>query len=290
MNEVLKADLHLHSSASDGNLAPAEVVREAAKKGLALIALTDHDTTAGLEEAESEAEKQHIRLLNGVEITSDYCDKECHLLAYCFDPAHAKIKRLLSDQQKIRIHRAKKIIQNLNEMGFDITFDEVWSYARHNNIARPHIASVMLDKGYAGNIREAFIKYLGNDAPAYHKCNYKSVEEITLLIRQAGGCTVLAHPANNYTNDDLDYFIKAGIDGFEYIHPSHTYFLQKKYETLADRNGLIKTGGSDYHGFRIDDDYNLGTVAVNVTIAYHMLDFCTGRKATAEPGISKDTP
>lgn len=288
MNEVQKADLHIHSVASDGRLTPAEIVRESARKGLKLIALTDHDTTAGFKEAKSEASKEGIQVIPGVEITSDYGDQECHLLAYCFDPSHPVMTGLLKEQRNIRIRRARKIIGNLNKMGFDITFDEVWAFARHDNIARPHIASVMLDKGYAGNFREVFIKYLGNDAPAYHKCQYKTVEEITGLVREAGGCTILAHPAANYTNKDLDHMIEAGIDGFEYIHPSHTYFLQKKYETLADEHDLIKTGGSDFHGFRMEDDYNLGTVAVNITIAYHMLEFCKDRRVSMASGISKD--
>lgn len=277
MAEIQKADLHIHSTASDGRLTPTEVVGEAVKRGLSLIALTDHDTTAGFPEARREAGRLGIEMVTGVEITSEYKDTECHILAYCFDPSNPVITKLLDEQRRIRITRAKQIIGNLNKMGFDITYDEVWAQARHSNIARPHIASVMLDKGYAGNFGEVFTKYIGNNAPAYHKCSYKTVEEISVLVQRAGGCTILAHPGDNYTYDDIEYFMNVGIDGFEYIHPSHSYFLQKKFETLAETNHLLKTGGSDYHGTKFGDEYNFGTVAVNITNAYHMLDFCRDR-------------
>lgn len=273
-----KSDLHIHTTASDGNLTPIEIVQLAEDRDLEIISITDHDTIKGFEEAEKEGQKRNIKVIPGVELTADYNDEECHILAYCFDVSDKKFLSFLSDQNKIRKNRAQIIIKNLNKLGFDITYDEVKSYAGRGVITRPHIASVLVDKGYVANFREAFIRYLGNHAPAYYKCEYKSVKTIISIVHEAGGVVILAHPGSNYSDEDLQNFIKMGIDGFEYIHPSHNYFLQKKYEHLAEKNNLLKTGGSDFHDKRLDDNVNFGVIAVNTRIARRLIDFARERK------------
>jgi predicted metal-dependent phosphoesterase TrpH len=278
MNKLKKADLHIHTTASDGRLTPGEIVNLASQKDLEIISITDHDTIKGYKEALPEAEKSGIELIPGVEITSDYEDEECHLLAYCFDLDNEKLTDFLNAQSKIRIDRAGKIIERLNKLGFDITYDEVKAMAGRGVITRPHIAAVMVEKGFVSNPKEAFIRYLGNHAPAYYKCDYKSVEEVIHLVHDANGVVILAHPSKNYSDSDLDNFIRLGIDGFEYIHPSHDYVLQKKYEQLAEKNNLLKTGGSDFHDTKFDDKLNFGVIAVNTSIAKHLVDYSLDRK------------
>lgn len=273
-----KSDLHIHTTASDGKLTPKQIVELAQERELELISITDHDTIGGYEEAKTEGLKRGIEVIPGVEITSDFKDEECHILAYCFDLNDSNMLSFLNDQSLIRVERAQKIIKKLNKLGFDITFDEVRAMAGKGVIARPHIAAVLVEKGYVANYREAFIRYLGNHAPAYYKCKYKSVEEIISIVHDAGGVVILAHPGTHYSDHDLHEFIEMGIDGFEYIHPSHNYLLQKKYERLADKYGLLKTGGSDFHDIRFDEKINFGVIAINTKIARRLLEFSDDSK------------
>ncbi len=276
-----KADLHIHTTASDGRLTPVEVVEEAATRNLGTISITDHDTIKGMEEACAAAEKAGIELIPGVEITADFNGRECHLLMYGFSPEDKIVRKFLREQQKIRVYRARRIVGNLNRLGFDISFDEVLARAgMAASIARPHIASVMVEKGYAGNTREVFMRYLGNDRPAYFKCEYQPVAEIAGLAQQAGGVLILAHPGFCYSDGDLETMLNAGIDGVEYVHPSHPYQLQKKYYEWAVKHDLLVSGGSDYHGYRYDDDCNMGTVAVSMQEAAEIREAALRRQQT----------
>lgn len=274
-----KADLHIHTTVSDGRLTPTELVREAALRDLGIIALTDHDTIDGISEAQKVAEEVDIEIIPGVEITADFNGKECHVLMYGFSPDNPQIKKFLKEQQNIRVYRAQKIVGNLKKLGFDISFDEVLARAGLGaSIARPHIASVMVEKGYAGNTKEVFLRYLGNNRPAYFKCEYRSVPEVAELARDAGGVLFLAHPGVFYSEKDLKVMLDAGIDGVEYVHPSHPYELQKKYHNWADKNGLLVSGGSDYHGYRYDDECNLGIVAISQHEAHKVRDAALERQ------------
>ncbi len=266
-----KADLHIHTTVSDGRLAPAELVHEAALRNLGIIAITDHDTIDGIPEAKKVADEEGIEIIPGVEITIDFNGKECHVLMYGFSPDNPRIKKFLKEQQNIRVYRAQKIVGNLKKLGFDISFDEVLARAGLGaSISRPHIASVMVEKGYAGNTREVFLRYLGNNRPAYFKCEYRSVSDVAELARDVGGVLMLAHPSVYYSEKDLQVMLDAGIDGVEYVHPSHPYELQKKYHDWAEKHGLLVSGGSDYHGYRYDDECNLGIVAISLQEAHHI--------------------
>lgn len=270
-----KADLHIHTTVSDGRLSASEIVAEAVKRELGIISITDHDSYEGYFEAVKAAELLDLEVVPGSEITSEFHERECHLLAYGFDVEDEGMVNLMKTQKFIRIGRAKKIIDKLNKLGFDVSYDEVRAEAGIKGVvARPHIAKVMIRKGYASNHREVFMRYLGNHAKAYHKCEYRSVKEIIDIIHNAGGVTILAHPGNNYSDKELREFIDYGIDGFEYIHPSHNYNLQRKYEQLTRENGLIKSGGSDFHGTKFDDHFNFGVVAINIQVARHVMASC----------------
>lgn len=258
-----KADLHLHTKASDGKYSPPELVRLCADAGLKAIAITDHDTLKGYQEARDAAVEHNIELLPGIEITCELENKERHLLAYNFDPDHPLLQELLRSQRLRRYRRASSMISKLNKLGFDISLDEVKAEAGSLNISRNHIASLMLGKGYVGHKQLVFDKYIGDKAPAYHKTKYESISEVIKLIHECGGVAILAHPGRHYNDKQLQALISSGIDGFECIHPSHNFRFQRKYKRLCETHQLLCSGGSDFHGYRMHEHGNLGIVAVD---------------------------
>ncbi|MFW6348171.1 MAG: PHP domain-containing protein [Cyclonatronaceae bacterium] len=259
-----KADLHLHTTASDGRFPPEKVVEKCAAAGLSAIAITDHDTVAGYEQGLEAARNAGVSLLPGIEITCDMDGRERHLLAYLFDPRHPRLTSFVQAQRLRRYRRASEMVGNLNRLGFDMSLDEVKAEAGTLNISRNHIAGVMLRKGYVAHKQLVFDKYIGDAAPAYHKTEYDDIAAVIKLVHECGGVAILAHPGRHYTQKQLSFLIEAGIDGFECIHPSHNFGLQKKYRTLCEQHALLKTGGSDFHGHRLHESSNLGIVAVDI--------------------------
>lgn len=251
---MAKADLHIHSTASDGKMTPEQVVREAAGLKLSYIALTDHDTIKGVEKAREVARDYDIEVVPGVEITTAYGDRECHLLAYHFNMDDEAFAGLLALHRNARVQRARWIIGQLRNKGFELDIDEVLAEANGRNVGRPHIAEILRKKGYIASIREAFIRHLSDEALGPIENNYRDIFEVIDIVKQAGGVAVLAHPGRLYSNKELDAFANGGIDGIETIHPSHRYDIQKKMESFAENHGLLTTGGSDFHG-RVKDYY-----------------------------------
>ena len=245
---MAKADLHIHTTASDGRMNPRELVQEAASLNLGTIAITDHDTIAAVAKARQEAEEHGVEVLSGVEITSSFGDQECHLLGYGFDLENPSLKKLLKKHQQARVDRARWIIQQLQEQGLQLDIDEVLAEANARNVGRPHIAEILRKKGYVGSIREAFIRYLSDERLGVIKNNYESFNVVIKTLKQAGGVAVLAHPGRMYDEKQLEELQQGGLDGIETKHPSHTYERQKWIETFAEKYNLLETGGSDYHG------------------------------------------
>lgn len=245
---MAKADLHLHSTASDGNMSPEEVVNAARKLNLSVIALTDHDTIQGVKPAQKAARELELEVLPGIEITTDFNGRECHLLAYNFDTTNEKLNELLSTNKNARVERAKWIIGQLGQKGLELDIEEVLAEAGGKNVGRPHIAEILRKKGYIASAREAFIRYLSDEALGPIQSNYLLIEDVIEIVKQAGGVTILAHPGRLYSLHELSQLVEAGIDGLEMIHPSHNYELQKEMEAFAEEHNLITTGGSDFHG------------------------------------------
>ena len=243
-----KADLHIHTTASDGHSSPQEIVRSAQKHELDVIAITDHDTIQGYQQAREVAKDTEVRLLPGVEITADFDGRECHLLAYCFDPDHPAIKNILVHHHRSRLERGKWIVDQLLQEGLDIDINEVKAEANGANIGRPHIASVLVDKGYVASFKEAFIRYLSDESLGKIENDYYSHHKVIKKVKEAGGAIVIAHPGNLYSEDELHMLVEAGVDGIELMHPSHDYETQKRIEKFANRHSLLMTGGSDFHG------------------------------------------
>jgi predicted metal-dependent phosphoesterase TrpH len=254
-------DLHCHSTASDGTLPPAEVVRLARDSGLAGLSLTDHDTIGGIAEAAAEAEKLGLAFLPGIEISCEYPHPgTMHILGYGVDPASDALRSLTTQLLEGRDNRNPKIIDRLNEVGVSITMQEVEQEAKataadsKKPIGRPHIAAVLLRKGYVSSIKQAFDKYLAPGGLAYFDKERLTMRRAMEMIQESGGMPVLAHPIQLRTTNDaeLERVVKdlkdLGLVGLEVIHSDHDSALVEKYTRLADRYGLLKTGGSDFHG------------------------------------------
>lgn len=259
-----KADLHIHTTASDGRLSPAGAVSLAKENGLEVISITDHDTIKAYSKAVQTGTEIGVEVLSGVELTCDFKGRESHLLGYNFDADDDSLRQLLVKHKKARLERAEWIVEQLTNQGLELDKDEVQAEAGGGNVGRPHIASVLIKKGYVANAKEAFIRYLGNRALGPIQNHYISFEQALAIIKDAGGATVLAHPGVLYTDDELEVWIESGLDGFEAIHPSHNYDLQKKYQNLADQHELLVTGGSDYHGKKSEYLQHFGVVTLSL--------------------------
>lgn len=244
----LKVDLHIHTTCSDGRMTPSEAVELADERKLAALSITDHDTFDGYEKAKIRADELGIELIPGVEITSTFEGKEAHLLAYYFDQERGGFSNFLKSQRVARRERMKGIIRTLNSQGVDVDYPEVRAEANGANIGRPHLAKVLIQKGYARSLPDAFMRYLSINKLGEISSTYPVYTDVIEIVKNAGGAVILAHPGRLYTMDEVDRFILAGIDGLECIHPSHNFEMQKKFTKKAEQHSLLMTGGSDYHG------------------------------------------
>lgn len=249
-------DLHAHSLASDGTDSPAELIRKAHLAGLSAIALTDHDTTAGLAEAASEARRVGVDFLPGIEISATYPRPGVmHLLGYGFDPDHPAIRQLTDDLQSSRVERNRFLIEQLNAVGVRIDEEELNAVAGNIGVVgRPHFAKLLALKGYVPHPQAAFRHYLGNDGRFRFDRYEPTPAEAISAVHAAGGLVSAAHPMQwrkeNFAQlaHELKSLADLGLDAVEVLHSDHRDSLVAELETLADRYGLLKTGGSDYHG------------------------------------------
>jgi len=249
-------DLHMHSTASDGMNTPKELVRLAAERGLRGIALTDHDTVAGAREAAEEAELVGLEFVPGIEISTRAGEKDIHVLGYFVNPADTLFLERLAGLRGIRDQRNDLILARLRELGVDITLDEVKDRGGRplkpgESVGRPHMADVLVRKGYAVDLRDAFDRYLAEGAAAYVTPPRITPTEAAEWIREAGGVPVLAHPGL-YEDDKLvrEVIEGANVVGIEVRHPDHDAAGEERYRELARQYKLIATAGSDYHGVR----------------------------------------
>lgn len=275
---MAKADLHIHTVASDGHMSPESVVKSAHKHKLDIISITDHDTIRGYQQALEAAREIDIKLLPGAEITADFNNQECHLLAYCFDPDHPAIKQLMAEQYRSRLKRGKWILNELSKEGLDLDIGEVKAEANGGNIGRPHIAAVLINKGYVASFKEAFIRYLSDESLGTIQNEYYSHHRVIETIKEAGGAVVIAHPGNLYNKKELETLVEAGVDGIEFIHPSHDYKTQKWIESFADNHNLLKTGGSDFHGGDKEYQKFFGVVTINTKYVQRLISMTDRRK------------
>ncbi len=240
-------DLHMHSTASDGSRSPADVVRAAKRASLAAIALTDHDTVAGLAEAFAVGTELGIRVVNGVELSAVEGDTETHLLGLHLTDT-AVLERGLGALREMRGRRAARIVELLQSKGVQITLDDVLLQAGAGAIGRPHVARALVADGWATDVRDAFDRYLGAGRPAYVAKDQLTMREAIAMVHAAGGLAILAHPGPGGTRERIEPLVGLGLDGVEVKHPSHSPQDVARLRACVDQLGLIPSGGSDWHG------------------------------------------
>jgi len=240
-------DLHTHSTASDGSRAPRDVVRAARGIGLSAIALTDHDTVDGLAEAVDEGRLLGVRVVAGVELSAVEGDAETHLLGLHL----ADVTRLdasLRVLKTMRLTRAQRIVGRLNELGVQVTIDDVLAQSGTGAVGRPHIARALVNDGWAADFRDAFDRYLGNGRAAFIPKDRLSMRDAIAMIHDAGGLAILAHPGGAGTRARIEALLADGLDGVEVRHPSHSKEDATRLLALVDHFRLVPSGGSDWHG------------------------------------------
>lgn len=261
----LKADLHSHTYYSDGFYSPEELILKARDAGLNCISITDHDNVDSYEEALQASVKHNIILIAGTEISAEHKGKETHILAYFIDPANEELRQYLRNFRVERIKRAESIIEKLNKLGIPLKKTDVFKKIKGGgSIGRPHIAIALLEAGFVNSYQDAFVKFLGENCPAYIKKNNISAEDAIRLINRCGGLSFIAHPGKNLRDSDtLFELIELGIDGIEVIHPSHTETDIEYFRNIAGQYFLLESGGSDFHGGKINEISILGKYFVS---------------------------
>jgi predicted metal-dependent phosphoesterase TrpH len=266
-----RADFHTHTTASDGRLTPAELVRLAASRGVSVLALTDHDSTEGVAEALSAAAEQPgFTLVPGIEMSTDIPGDEIHVLGYFLDYEDAAFQMTLTDLRTARRDRGRMMVEKLRGMGLDIPWKRVEELAGDGSVGRPHVAQVLVEEGHVSSFQEAFDRYIGRNGPAYaERVKLTPVEAIEMLVK-AGALPVLAHPASLSNLDDLLVQLRAaGMVGMEVYYQDYDRNTCGRLGAAADRHGLLKLGGSDFHGMggereRLPGDIPLPDDAIDV--------------------------
>ena len=270
-------DLHVHSNASDGSLSPRDLVAEAKNRSMRAIALTDHDTTEGLDEAVAAGAALGLEVIPGIEISADHKPGSMHILGLFIDHRHNGLDEQLQILKRARAERNPLIIAKLQKFGIAITMEEVTAVAGGGQVGRPHIARVLVDKGYVANFQEAFDRFLGNHAPAYVNKFRFSPQKAIAMITAAGGVAALAHPFTlEYTSFGhlktiLQQLRDWGLTAIEVFYPEHSPEKQQSYKNLARELGLLMTGGSDYHGI-IKPEVKIGLVGPGQHVGYELVE------------------
>jgi predicted metal-dependent phosphoesterase TrpH len=275
-------DLHTHSTASDGSDAPAALMAMAARAGLSAIALTDHDTVEGLAEARAAAADAGVRLIQGCELSCEVGEATMHLLVYFLADTPGPLQDRLGGLQAARADRNERIVAVLQANGLDVTLDEILTEAGGGSVGRPHVAGVLLRKGYVTSIQEAFDVWLGKGKPAYLERERLPPAEAIALAHASGAVAVLAHPTSlGFDAPALEAFVAGlaadGLDGMECEYGRYRPDLRAALRSMAGQFGLAVTGGSDYHG-RYKPDIALGTAMGDLNVPDDLLDALEARR------------
>ena len=271
-DEHFFVDLHIHTHFSDGTFTPTEVVEYAAKIGLAAVAITDHDTVDGIEEALEAGKKYNVEVIPGIELSAE-CDEqtkmEMHILGYYIDWKSEKFKQALNVFKHARKERAEKIFQKLDGLGLKLKKEGLVESVDEQVIGRLHFAKALIAENYVSSVQEAFQKYLGTDKSAYVPKYAITPAQAIKLLHESGGLAVLAHPYYGHYNNPLiiESLVRDGLDGIEVWHSRHPQHISKKLLMLAEKFDLATTGGSDCHGKSPDGEHNMiGKVKVPYTV------------------------
>jgi 3',5'-nucleoside bisphosphate phosphatase len=245
-------DLHTHTTASDGTYAPRDLVAEAASRGVRVLAVTDHDSTEGLAEAIDEAERRRpLEIVPGIEINCDVEGAEIHVLGYLMDWQAEWFQDFCREQRRERRARIHRMVERLAAIGMPLDADEVFAIVKEGSAGRPHVAQVMVARGYVKTVREAFDKYLGSGKPGHVPRKKVTPEDAVRIIRKAGGVPVFAHPGLADRDELIPGLIAAGLMGIECYYTEHSAAQRATYLQLCKDHDLVATGGSDFHGPKV---------------------------------------
>jgi 3',5'-nucleoside bisphosphate phosphatase len=284
-------DFHTHSTHSDGKLTPAQLADMAHQHGVRVMALTDHDTTAGLNDmAQALSRYPEISLIPGVELSTDIPGSEIHILGYFMDVDDQRFQQELSRFRDGRLGRGQEMVRKLRDLGMDITWERVQEIAGDASVGRPHVAQALLEKGYIKTIAEAFDRFIGRDGPAYAERDKLTPEQAIELIRSAGGLAFFAHPS--YTKD-IESVIpgmkQAGLTGMEVYYRSYPPETVEWLRTVAERYELMPLGGSDFHGLGNEGDREIGDIPLPQQAIDRFLnegERAISRRSAAGPGLA----
>ena len=262
-----KADLHVHTTFSDGTFPPEKVVEYASKIGLDCIAICDHDVVDGIEPALRAGEKWGVEIIPAIEVTAEKHGHEIHILGFYIDWQDKEFQKKLKQLCRQRKKRIYEMVGKLKGIGLALEAEEVFEAGGEGSVGRLHLATVLRKKGYTNTVEEAFRKYIGDGKPCYvAKINLTPEEAIGEIIK-AKGIPVLAHPGVTAKDEFILSYIKHGLMGIEVYHPEHTPVIVRHYEKLAKDLGLLITGGSDCHGL------GKGRVLMgSVTVPYELVE------------------
>lgn len=264
------ADLHVHTTASDGTRTPQETVVEAQRAGLSAVGIADHDTIQGIGPALAASQGTDVIVVPAVEINTDFGQNEVHVLGYYIDHASPALNEHLERLRNGRLERGRKIVEKLNEAGINITMERVEEISGGGAVGRPHIAKAIVEAGYVGSMGSAFGKYLIRGTPTYVPRYRLTPLQAVEIIKEAGGVPVLAHPGT-YKHDELiPELVSEGLKGIEVYHTDHSAMQSRHYMRIAKRYDLIPTGGSDSHGPGNVKTIEIGSVTVDIEIVHRL--------------------
>ena len=249
------ADLHVHTSCSDCAFTPREVVELAAKAGLNLVAITDHDTMEGVAEAQQTGERVGVEIVPGVEISAYHGEEEFHIIGLYLNNTNVAFLERLKTFRKARRDRIFEIVERLGKIGVHLDGHEVLELADSGSPTRAHVARALVENGYAGSLSEAFALYIGDSGPGFVPKRYMTAEEAIVEIRSLGGVSILAHPALTDRDGYIALFTEMGMNGLEAFYPSYSRIQTQHYLDMARRMGLLVGGGSDFHGKHQNDSF-----------------------------------
>lgn len=258
-------DLHLHTTASDGRYTASELVARARGAGITTLSVTDHDTTAALDDVAKEAEASGITCVPGIEITAVWRRKDVHVLGYFFDPRSLDLQAFLASQRQDRVRRFRAMAVRVAELGLPIDVEALAEQSErqsHHSLGRPLLADSLVAAGHVANRREAFDRYLGDQRAAFVPRSGASPEEVVAIIAGAGGISSLAHPGLLGHDELIAPMVRAGLHALEAYHSTHTPEIVRRYLGLAERHGLAVSGGSDFHGDESHDAEGLGRIGL----------------------------
>ena len=241
-------DLHAHTNVSDGVLPPQELVRLAKASGVSVLAVTDHDTLAGIPSAMAEGARVGLQIVPGVEVTAYVDDLEVHILGHFIDPDDARLTEFLAVSRDDRVERIRRMVDKLWSLGLPLDADEILTQAPGSSVGRPHLAQAMVRRGYVASVQEAFDRYLTPGKLAHVERSRLPAAEVIVAIKLAGGVPSLAHPGVYGRDEMIPRLVEQGLMGLEVHHPDHDADAIFRYERMRLRYGMLAVGGSDYHG------------------------------------------